>query len=64
VKIFATTAKIISLPPVAQPDLAAGRLIVLSARSLPLGHPYCAFVPAEKRKRPNVQSLIELLATP
>ncbi|WP_346831448.1 LysR substrate-binding domain-containing protein [Pseudomonas abietaniphila] len=49
---------------IAQPDLAAGRLIVLSARSLPLGHPYCAFVPAEKRKRPNVQSLIELLGTP
>ena len=49
---------------IAQPDLAAGRLIVLSARSLPLGHPYCAFVPAEKRKRPNVQSLIALLATP
>jgi len=48
---------------IAQPDLAAGRLIVLSARSLPLGHPYCAFVPAEKRKRPNVQSLIELLGT-
>jgi LysR family glycine cleavage system transcriptional activator len=49
---------------IAQPDLAAGRLIVLSARSLPLGHPYCAFVPAEKRKRPNVQSLIALLGTP
>jgi LysR family glycine cleavage system transcriptional activator len=49
---------------IAQPDLAAGRLIVLSARSLPLGHPYCAFVPAEKRKRPKVQSLIELLGTP
>lgn len=49
---------------IAQPDLAAGRLIVLSARSLPLGHPYCAFVPAEKRKRANVQSLIELLGTP
>ncbi|MGH8415875.1 MAG: LysR substrate-binding domain-containing protein [Pseudomonas sp.] len=47
---------------IAQPDLAAGRLIVLSARSLPLGHPYCAFVPAEKRQRPNVQNLIELLA--
>jgi LysR family glycine cleavage system transcriptional activator len=49
---------------IAQADLAAGRLIVLSARSLPLGHPYCAFVPAEKRTRPNVQSLIELLGTP
>lgn len=46
---------------IAQPDLAAGRLIVLSARSLPLGHPYCAFVPGEKRKRANVQSLIYLL---
>ncbi|MFK3799168.1 MULTISPECIES: LysR substrate-binding domain-containing protein [unclassified Pseudomonas] len=46
---------------IAQPDLAAGRLIVLSSRSLPLGHPYCAFVPAEKRKRANVQSLIALL---
>lgn len=49
---------------IAQPDLAAGRLIVLSSRSLPLGHPYCAFVPPEKRKRANVQSLIELLGNP
>lgn len=49
---------------IAQADLAAGRLIVLSSRSLPLGHPYCAFVPPEKRKRANVQSLIELLGNP
>ena len=48
---------------IAQADLAAGRLIVLSASSLPLGHPYCAFVPVEKRQRPNVQSLIELLGS-
>ena len=49
---------------IAQPDLAAGRLIVLSARSLPLGHPYCAFVAPDKRTRPVVQSLIELLGNP
>jgi LysR family glycine cleavage system transcriptional activator len=48
---------------IAQADLAAGRLIVLSASSLPLGHPYCAFVPVEKRQRPNVQSLLELLGS-
>jgi len=48
---------------IAQADLASGRLIVLSPKSLPLGHRYCAFVPADKRKRPNVQSLIELLST-
>ncbi|MFK3973640.1 LysR substrate-binding domain-containing protein [Pseudomonas sp. NPDC087358] len=48
---------------IAQADLAAGRLIVLSASFLPLGHPYCAFVPVEKRQRPNVQSLIELLGS-
>jgi LysR family glycine cleavage system transcriptional activator len=46
---------------IAQPDLAAGRLIVLSARSLPLGHPYCAFVPTEKRKRANVQSFLGVM---
>jgi LysR family glycine cleavage system transcriptional activator len=49
---------------IAQPDLASGRLIALSSRSLSLGHPYCAFVPTEKRQRANVQSLIEILAAP
>ncbi|MGI4839965.1 MAG: LysR substrate-binding domain-containing protein [Janthinobacterium lividum] len=45
----------------AQADLEAGRLLALSAASLPLGHAYCAFVPADKRKRANVQRFIELL---
>jgi LysR family glycine cleavage system transcriptional activator len=49
---------------IAQSDLASGRLIVLSARSLPLGHAYCAFVPAQKRDRAIVRSFIELLSNP
>lgn len=48
---------------IAQADLAAGKLIALSPRSLPLGHPYCAFVPFEKRKRVNVRSFVALLSS-
>src|SRR5471030_211270 len=46
---------------IAKRYLEAGRLIALSTASLKLGHAYCAFVPAAKRGRVDVQRLIGLL---
>lgn len=46
---------------IAQADLEAGRLITLSSVSLPLGHPYCAFVPTAKSGRKDINRMIELL---
>ncbi|WP_374438822.1 LysR substrate-binding domain-containing protein [Pseudomonas panipatensis] len=46
---------------IAQADLDAGRLIALSPVSLPLGHPYCAFVPAAKKSRKDINLMMGLL---
>lgn len=46
---------------IARADLEAERLIVLSPVSLPLGHSYCAFVPAAKRSRKDIIRMMELL---
>lgn len=45
----------------ANADLETGRLIALSSASVRLGHPYCAFVPAAKVHRTDVNGLIGLL---
>lgn len=42
-------------------DLENGDLIALSHRSLKLGHPYCAFMPAQKQARADVKRLLALL---
>ncbi|GGU82645.1 LysR family transcriptional regulator [Pseudomonas laurentiana] len=47
---------------IARADLAAGHLISLSSVSLPLGHPYCAFVPASKVGRKDITRMMELMA--
>lgn len=44
----------------ARQDLEAGRLLTLSAESIPLGHPYCAFVPRTRGKNSEVRQLIEV----
>jgi len=46
---------------IAQADLNAGRLIALSQVSLPLGHPYCAFVSAAKKNRKDINRMMGLL---
>ncbi|MFV3307708.1 LysR substrate-binding domain-containing protein [Pseudomonas sp. NY15181] len=46
---------------IAQTDLDAGRLIALSPVSLPLGHPYCAFVPTTKKGRKDIVQMMGLL---
>lgn len=43
-------------------DLAAGRLVPLSATAVPLGHPYCLVHPRSKARRAGVQALIGWLA--
>jgi LysR family glycine cleavage system transcriptional activator len=47
----------------ARHDLEAGRLICLSQESIPLGHPYCAFVPRAKNQRLDIKRLIGLLSS-
>ncbi len=42
-------------------DLESGALIVVSNRSLQLGHPYSAFTPAQKQGRVDVERLLALL---
>jgi len=46
----------------ARADLEAGRLIALSAVSVRLGHPYCAFMPPAKADRADVAGLVALLS--
>ncbi|MBO9552316.1 LysR substrate-binding domain-containing protein [Pseudomonas sp.] len=46
---------------IARADLEAGRLIALSPVTLPLGHFYCAFVPAAKQSRKDIVRMMELL---
>ncbi|MDN7144027.1 LysR family transcriptional regulator [Pseudomonas sp. JQ170] len=46
---------------IAQSELESGRLINLSSMSLPLGHPYCAFVPTGKMGRNDITRMMELL---
>ena len=47
----------------ARRDLEAGKLIALSAASIQLGQPYCAFVPNAKSQRPDIRRLIEVLTS-
>ncbi|PIO43071.1 LysR substrate-binding domain-containing protein [Phyllobacterium zundukense] len=47
---------------VALGDLEAGRLISLSSVSVPLGHPYCAFIPRSKSEREDIKQLVDLLS--
>lgn len=47
----------------ARRDLESGKLIALSYESIPLGQPYCAFVPKAKSQRFEIKRLIESLAT-
>ncbi|WP_455924661.1 LysR substrate-binding domain-containing protein [Pseudomonas putida] len=42
-------------------DLESGALIAVSNRALQLGHPYCAFTPAQKQGRVDVERLLALL---
>ena len=42
-------------------DLAAGRLVALSAVTLPLGHPYCLAHPRAKGRKRHLQGLIGFL---
>ncbi|WP_018151363.1 LysR substrate-binding domain-containing protein [Leeia oryzae] len=46
----------------AKAELDAGRLISLSATSVKLGHPYCAFSLPAKANRPEIKRLISILA--
>ena len=47
----------------ANADLEAGRLIPLSAVSVRLGQPYCAFMLPAKAERADIAGLVELLAS-
>jgi LysR family glycine cleavage system transcriptional activator len=40
-------------------DLAAGRLVVLDERPIPLGHPYCLVYPGSKAKKAGLIDLVD-----
>ena len=42
-------------------DLAAGRLVVLDERPLPLGHPYCLVYPPAKARKAGLIDLVNWL---
>jgi LysR family glycine cleavage system transcriptional activator len=45
----------------AVPDIAAGRLVIASENSLPLGHNYCAVFPQSKSRKTGLKKLLDWL---
>ena len=45
----------------AVPDLGAGRLVIASENSLPLGHSYCAVFPQSKSRKTGLKRLLDWL---